>query len=112
MSYQTKNMEPLARGLPVVTTRLAAMGLHREPAAGHNHTGVFIVPAHPRLVADQVVQLLSNATLWQQASEGASAFIGAHFLPHALEAEISELLMTDGSPDPASRSMDWYKTAL
>jgi hypothetical protein len=31
-SFKTKNLEALARGMPVVTTRLAALGLHQASA--------------------------------------------------------------------------------
>jgi hypothetical protein len=32
-SFKTKNLEALARGMPVVTTRLAALGLHHRASA-------------------------------------------------------------------------------
>ena len=83
-SFKTKNLEPLARGLPVVTTRLGALGLHRPPAipaapaaslhgvpgdggrrgggggggGGQGQTGVGVVPGHPALFAQAVSLLL------------------------------------------------------
>lgn len=95
-SFKTKNLEALARGLPVVTSRLAALGLERASGSGHTHTGVSIVASDPHQLAAAVAELLEEEALWRRASTGARAFAHAHFHPRNLELEVQALLAATG----------------
>jgi glycosyltransferase involved in cell wall biosynthesis len=92
-SFKTKTLTALSRGLPVLATPAAALGLRRPAAAGHAPlTGVFEAPADAEEYAAAAARLLLDDALWAAASAAAAAFARAHFGPDALLAELRELL--------------------
>jgi glycosyltransferase involved in cell wall biosynthesis len=80
-----KVVESMARGVPCVTTAVGAQGLSAESALCISDT--------PEAFANQVLELLTNETLWHRQSLNALEFASANFsnaaLWRVLSAEIA-----------------------
>mmetsp|Transcript_20443 Transcript_20443/g.68246 ORF Transcript_20443/g.68246 Transcript_20443/m.68246 type:complete len:86 (+) Transcript_20443:387-644(+) len=78
--------------MPVVTTSMGALGLHRPPSPGLNTTGVTIVGARAREFADALINLLLSDRDWEEASEAGRRFIERNFLPRHLQEEMRAMI--------------------
>lgn len=81
-----KNVEALSRGLPLVTTRHAALGLpERGPPA-------FLVADGAQAFASEIKSLVKSTTRRRQLSDQAIRLASTHFSPDACFAELANCI--------------------
>jgi GT2 family glycosyltransferase/glycosyltransferase involved in cell wall biosynthesis len=79
---QTKVLQALARGLPVVTTPAAAQGLDLQ------HEKEVLVATSPEEFAEQVKRAYTDEPLWQKLSQGGAELVKSQFSCQRLAAQI------------------------
>lgn len=81
----TKNLQALAHGLPVVTTSIGAEGLQLRD---RHHA---LLADTPLSFADSVIQLCTQPGLWQSLSSNGKAYIAAEFSREHLAASVRKI---------------------
>ena len=79
---QTKVLQALARGLPVVTTPAAAQGLNLQ------HEKEVLVAATPEEFAEQIKRAYDDAPLWQKLSQDGADLVRSQFSRERFAAQI------------------------
>src|SRR5204862_7311427 len=83
----TKNLQALAHGLPVVTTSIGAEGLQ---LIDNQHA---LIADSPNEFAANVVKICSNSELWELLSTNGQSLIAANFAPTHLCKRLREILL-------------------
>jgi GT2 family glycosyltransferase/SAM-dependent methyltransferase/glycosyltransferase involved in cell wall biosynthesis len=102
----TKNLQALAHGLPVITTSVGAEGLrlvNRENA---------LIADSAKEFSDCILGLSVDAVLWKQLSENGRALAARNFSQAALSARFHAILDSLSGVTPkrnASRELDSYR---
>jgi O-antigen biosynthesis protein len=81
-----KITQGLAAGLPVVTTQVGAEGLD-----GHDGENMLIGDS-PQALAERIVRIVEDDTLWQTLSSGGRELVTAKCSPQVLDERLRELL--------------------
>lgn len=80
-------VEAMAAGTPVIATNVGGI----PDAVRHGYTGFLVPPANPSVLAQQLVMLLSNATLRRDVAMRARAFARQHYSHSAVLSKLSTL---------------------
>jgi GT2 family glycosyltransferase len=83
--------ESLARGLPVVTTRIGAEGL------GIEHGECALIGDDPREFADLVVRIYRDPDLWAMLARNGTALVRRNFSPEMAAGALRTLLIDGGA---------------
>ena len=96
----TKNLQAMSHGLPVVTTSIGAEGLQAR-----NNEHLFIADT-PEDFANRLIELSANEAVWSRLSTLGREFLRAQFSRENLTAQVRKIVCTLNSLAPKSAKSD------